>query len=199
MAPKPSATRRAREIERTRQDIVLAAARVFAEAGYHQATMAAIAREAGFTAASLYTYFASKEELYEALLEDMKRALLATFLEHVPAGLTLAQRLELLLQRQLSLVAERRDALRVAFDVGPRKARPGEGAAEFLEPMTAFLSASGAADQLRCPPAEAALFLFGLVHAAVLPWFCEGAEPDVPGLASRVVDLFLNGFGKAHR
>jgi len=45
--------RRAREIARTRQDILEAAARAFARNGYQAVTMQEIAREAGYTAASL--------------------------------------------------------------------------------------------------------------------------------------------------
>jgi len=36
--------------------------RAFVEIGVHDATMQDIAREAGYTAASLYTYFRSKQE-----------------------------------------------------------------------------------------------------------------------------------------
>lgn len=47
-----------------RLDVVLAAARVFARLGYHQASINNIADELGITAAALYYYVNSKEELY---------------------------------------------------------------------------------------------------------------------------------------
>lgn len=59
-----------------------AAGRVFAERGYEGATMADVAREAGFSKAGVYHYYASKEDLLygllrvslEQVLEDLTKA-----------------------------------------------------------------------------------------------------------------------------
>ena len=187
--------RRERTIERTRQDIVEAAARVFARGGFHAATVQAIAREAGFTAASLYTYFESKEAIFAALLEDMTRRVLATYDLAVPAGLSFAQRLELLLQRQLALVAERLDALRVSFEAPPPFREGRDARAAFLQRSAAFLAGAGRG-QLRIPAQEAALMLFGLLHGRIMSWLLQEEEPDPRRLAARVVDLFLRGAGR---
>jgi AcrR family transcriptional regulator len=196
---KSASPRRAREIARTRQDIVEAAARVFGDCGYHDATMQAIAREAGFTAASLYTYFRSKDEIYEALLTEMRSALLATFDVPVPAGLTFAQQLELLLHRQLSVIAERRDALRVAFEHRPRKASQDEGPVHLLRQLTAFF-AEVDEGHLRCAPDEAARILFGLTQAMLLPWIVGADDAaEIPRQASRIVDVFLHGMAHPSR
>jgi|SRR5919106_3105866 AcrR family transcriptional regulator len=48
--------------------VLSAAGRVFAERGYEGATMADVAREAGFSKAGVYHYFASKEHLLHGLL-----------------------------------------------------------------------------------------------------------------------------------
>lgn len=189
-------TRRAREIAHTRHDIVEAAARVFARAGFHDATMQAIAREAGFTAASLYTYFDSKDEIYTAILDDLRGGLVGTFEAHLPSGLTFAQQLELLVERQLAFLAGRRIALRLMFDLGPAKTHGGaeRGPAEYLRRMSAFLGRT-AGDNLRCPAPEAAHALFALLQAAFLPWVLGDGEvsPDVAATAARVTDLFLYG------
>jgi AcrR family transcriptional regulator len=200
VAPNTKSARRAREIEHTRRDIVEAAARVFAEAGFHQATMQAIAREVGFTAASLYTYFKSKDEIFTALVDDLAGALRATFDAPVPAGLTFEQQLELLLQRQFEVAVARRQALRILFDLGPsRRGRGAEqGPVQYLKRLTGFLTAAGAPERLRCTPDEAARVLFGITQATFLPWILESdvevAEPARH--ASHVVDLFLRGAGR---
>ncbi|WP_242352815.1 MULTISPECIES: TetR/AcrR family transcriptional regulator [Anaeromyxobacter] len=200
MAPNIKSARRAREIEHTRRDIIDAAARVFAQAGFHEATMQAIAREVGFTAASLYTYFKSKDEIYEALVDEFRGAFLATFDAHLPAGLTFEQRLELLVQRQFELAFARRQALRIIFDLGPRhRCRNDEdGPLPLLRRMTEFLAASGAREHLRFPPEEAARVLFGITQALFLPWIVAGAAaaPDPAREAAHAVELLLRGAGR---
>jgi AcrR family transcriptional regulator len=194
--PAPAAGRREREIARTRHDIIDAAARVFGDKGFRDATMQAIAKDAGFTAASLYTYFRSKDEIFQALLADLNRTLLASFEEHVPAGLTFEQRLELLLHRQLALVASRRDALRIAFDRGATRLHAERGPAEYVRHLTAFL-AEGAGSRLRCSPQDAARLLFGMLHGTLLPCALDATDADPSREAARIVDVFLNGAVRA--
>jgi AcrR family transcriptional regulator len=68
--PRPRATRtRADRRRETRAHLLAAATRVFARRGYHGATLDEIAFEAGFTKGALYYNFASKEELFLALLD----------------------------------------------------------------------------------------------------------------------------------
>ena len=55
--------------ERRRQ-LLDTAIRVFGETGYHETTMALIAEAAGVTKPVLYQHFASKRDLYLAVLED---------------------------------------------------------------------------------------------------------------------------------
>lgn len=56
--------------ERTRSALLEAAASVFAERGYHGATLDAIAERAGLSKGSVYHHFASKHELFGALLGE---------------------------------------------------------------------------------------------------------------------------------
>ncbi|MEI2676621.1 MAG: TetR/AcrR family transcriptional regulator [Burkholderiaceae bacterium] len=71
------AARTAARVERrqavtdVRRSMVLAAARsTFFELGLEGASLREIARRAGYTPGALYSYFASKEEVYGALLEE---------------------------------------------------------------------------------------------------------------------------------
>lgn len=76
--------RKQRERERRRQQIIVAAKRVFSEKGYSKSTMEDIAREAELSPGTLYLYFRNKDELYASLslrilqylnirLEDVKK------------------------------------------------------------------------------------------------------------------------------
>src|SRR2546421_3415411 len=62
----PQRERRAR----TRAALLRAAGRVFAEHGFHRATLEAVAAGAGVSKGALFHYFPSKEQLFLALLED---------------------------------------------------------------------------------------------------------------------------------
>jgi TetR/AcrR family transcriptional regulator len=69
----PARSRRAVRSEATRASILTAAANVFAAKGLAGARTEAIAAAAGVNKALLYYYFKSKDDLYEAVLEDHLR------------------------------------------------------------------------------------------------------------------------------
>jgi AcrR family transcriptional regulator len=74
--------RKERERERRRQQIIVAAKRVFSEKGFSRATMEDIAKEAELSPATLYLYFKNKDELYASLSIRILQYLLIR-LEHV--------------------------------------------------------------------------------------------------------------------
>jgi AcrR family transcriptional regulator len=67
-----SAPRRTRDEQRaqTREDLLDAAAEVFALHGYHATSVDMVAEAAGYTKGAVYSNFESKEELFLALLES---------------------------------------------------------------------------------------------------------------------------------
>jgi AcrR family transcriptional regulator len=101
--------RREREIAHARSDILDAAIRAFARTGLHATTVQDIAQEAGYTAASLYTYFKSKQDLLDAVVNLLTDEYVQVFEQPVPGGLTFRQRFELVLRRHLELVDKRRN------------------------------------------------------------------------------------------
>ena len=59
--------RKEREKESRRQQIMVAAKKIFTEKGFNRATMDDIANEAELSPGTLYLYFKNKEELYASL------------------------------------------------------------------------------------------------------------------------------------
>ena len=59
--------RKEREKERRRQQIMVAAKRVFSVSGFSKSTMEDIAREAELSPGTIYLYFKNKDELYASL------------------------------------------------------------------------------------------------------------------------------------
>ncbi|MCA9510376.1 MAG: TetR/AcrR family transcriptional regulator [Myxococcales bacterium] len=76
-APPARDARRARRrptADERREEIVSAAIRCFAERGFHGTTTRRIAEAVGITEAALYRYFASKDALYDAIVERKLRS-----------------------------------------------------------------------------------------------------------------------------
>lgn len=61
-------SRKEREFQRHRQEILRVALNMFSESGFHGVTMQDIARESEFSVGTLYKFFKNKEDLYGALL-----------------------------------------------------------------------------------------------------------------------------------
>jgi len=53
----------------TRTELLDAASRVFAQRGFHAATLEDVAREAGYTTGAIYSNFSGKDELFRAAFE----------------------------------------------------------------------------------------------------------------------------------
>jgi AcrR family transcriptional regulator len=65
---------RTAKAERTRADLLAAARTVFAEHGYEAASVADLAKAAGYTKGALYAHFSSKEELFVTLVREANEA-----------------------------------------------------------------------------------------------------------------------------
>jgi AcrR family transcriptional regulator len=74
------------ERERTREQLLEAAARVFARRGYHGAAVDEVAEEAGYTTGALYSNFSGKEDLFLSLLERFAARQLQEIAEAAASG-----------------------------------------------------------------------------------------------------------------
>lgn len=59
--------------ERTRRRLLEAAEQVFAELGYHDASIVKITEAAGVAQGTFYLYFESKQQIFDELVEDLNR------------------------------------------------------------------------------------------------------------------------------
>ena len=64
-------SRREREKERQRGEMLTAALELFSERGYHGVSMHEIAKKAEFAIGTVYRFFKNKEDLYKALMMEM--------------------------------------------------------------------------------------------------------------------------------
>lgn len=77
---------------RTRRRLLEAAERIFAELGYHDASIVKITEAAGVAQGTFYLYFASKKEIFEALVLDLNQRVRHAMTESAAAGRSRAER-----------------------------------------------------------------------------------------------------------
>lgn len=200
----PRSKRKEREIRRVKEDILDSAARVFARVGYDGATMQEIAREAGYSAPSLYAYFEGKEAILIGLSAGFLTDVLSVFELQLPKGLTLEQGMELLMQRLLELCDRRQAALIVFFNFmtlrEPIPVREGEergpslGGSIVIDRAARWLADNTSEGELGDhSPEDAADLMFGIVYAFFVRWLRTSGEGKLTDLLPLVIDLFLNG------
>lgn len=78
LSPSPvNPKRREAERDARRKMILKAAEEAFAEKGFHETSMADIARQSGFAAGTIYLYFADKADLYGSIILSKMREMVA--------------------------------------------------------------------------------------------------------------------------
>lgn len=167
--------RRERAIARTREDILQAAGKAFVRRGFGAATMQDIASEAGYTAASLYTYFRSKQEIVEAMAAHLTEEYTRIYDEPMPANLSFREKYDLLIMRQFELIDRQRGL------------------------FMSFTSAEHGADM--CPGSRhAGLFHRNFEHriGCLTRWLRDNGKPeDIGGHDPDLVARFTIGMGFA--
>jgi TetR/AcrR family transcriptional regulator, cholesterol catabolism regulator len=178
------------------ESILRTAARIFAEKGYHQASIRDIARETGVSLSGLYYYFDSKEELLFLIQDHAFGTLLANverLLEGVDDPL---RRLRILMETHLryfisakaemKVLSHEAEALTGEFrrTVNRKKRRLSDLAAEIL----AELRPGGEVD------ARVATFaMFGMMN-----WLYNWHRPDEDVPVDKIVDdmfrIFTEGY-----
>jgi len=83
--------------ERTRQRLLQIAVERFGAAGFRRTSVSAIARQAGITQAAVYTYFANKEALFEAAVDEDAEALVQHAEASIDPSLGVRERLLLMI------------------------------------------------------------------------------------------------------
>jgi TetR/AcrR family transcriptional regulator len=109
-------SRREREAERHRREILDAAEQVFAEHGYHATTVEMVAQRAEFAVGSIYKFFKGKEELYSAVLLDKADVMVPEFRAALAQGATVRERIENTMRARFDMFWRNPDFFRLFFD-----------------------------------------------------------------------------------
>jgi len=193
--------RREREIAHARLDILEAAVRAFARSGLHGTTMQDIAREAGYTAASLYTYFKSKQEIVDAMSNHLTDEYVQVFEQPLPGGLNFRQRFELTLHRQLDLAEKRRNVFTTFFSEESHGEPCSAEGRTFhnnferrIECLVAWLHRNAKPDDLGGnDPEVVARLLFGMAFGLFHQWGDNARLQSFVDYAPILTEFFFHG------
>lgn len=200
---RPVPARAVQDGDERRVQLIAAAEQVFLEKGYHAARMDDIAKTAAMSKKTIYQIFASKEELFEALVDD--RILPAMPSRYDPTKVPEEMLAEVLLDFvKWKLLPSRIALLRLIMgeysrspELGRIVERQGRQRAQpLLERCLAALEATGGYEIGE--PREAAKMLVGMaignIHAEMLLGFSHTVtQAAIRRRVERSVRIFLRG------
>jgi AcrR family transcriptional regulator len=140
-------------------EIITAARKVFAEKGYVASTVDEIAAQAAMAKGTVYLYFASKEQIYNAVLANDLETLLQLTLKKIAAAGTALEKISAYINARFDYCEERRDFFRIMF-IEPfgspvlSKAKAREWLREPVRLLTAAIEDAISTNQIRRWPAE---------------------------------------------
>src|SRR5438876_3651367 len=180
--------------------ILDAAIRVFAERGFHSATVAEIARAAGVADGTIYLYFKGKDDLLLRLFDEKMTGLVAEVKAALAQERSAAEKLKRFIQLHLALV-ERNPDLAAVLIVGLRqsaqflKAADRQKLAAYLDLIAEVVRAgpeSGETDR-NISPATVKRAIFGALDELALGWLLGGRRAALKKTAAEVAEWLVRG------
>jgi AcrR family transcriptional regulator len=180
---------------RRRRQLLEVALRVFAERGYHDASMNDIAVAAGVTKPVLYQHFTSKRELFTELLADVGRDLQDTITKAVAAADGPRQMVELGFAGYFNYVSRHRDAFKLFY--GGSLARDNEFA-ELVSQVERTIAGlvAGLIEIEGLSPSQRQVLghgIVGMIEGASIHWLNSNSDADPATLAQQLADLAWRG------
>jgi AcrR family transcriptional regulator len=199
---KPPAKTNARNGTDTRQHILQAALKLFADGGYAATSIQQIVDGAKVSKPALYYHFADKAGLYQALVDRAHDERYQLMQDAARRGKTVAEKLVEVVAAVFDFAVRNRELMRLAFATA--FAAPGEMPQqslcrekgrrnfEFIRSLIAEGQASGELDQ-QFASEELAMGVYGpLITYVMVGVILAGCQLDRRA-AERVVALFLQG------
>lgn len=188
----------------TKERILAAAARVFARQGYGEATLDEVAAEAGLTKGAVYWHFASKSDLYLALLEERVRREAAALPERLRgmAGLSDPEAgLAAFLSQQFAAVCAEPERPRLSLEFASRSWDPavrerlaaiyGEAQGRLGELFAELQQAGAVAGDL--DPVVVGVVIPAALEGLVRAWLIAPERVDLQSWAPQVARILWKG------
>ncbi len=174
---------------------------VFAEHGYHAASMDDVARAAGITKASIYHHVAGKEALLDRGLTRALDALFAILDEPKASQGPATAQLRYLLGRVVEVTLARRPELTILFRIRANsepERRAQERRREFNARVAELIAEAQRAEALRrdIDPRLAARLIFGMSNS-IVEWYREDRALGSEDIATAITTVAFEGLSHA--
>ena len=189
----------------TRQQLLLAALRSFADRGYAATSVQEIVDAAQVSKPALYYYFKDKAELFQALVDQAHDERFRLMQEAGKRGHTLAEKLEEVVTAIFEFSLQYRELMRLAFATAfaaageaPGQSRCREKGRRNFEFLRSLIEQGQKSDELArdFTADELTMGIYGQLNSYVM---IRLLVPDCPlnrQTAQQVVRLFLEGAGR---
>jgi len=195
-------SRKERDKQLRRSDILKAAEHLFALKGYHEATIRDIAKEAQYATGTVYLHFKDKEVLYFALLEEKMKSMLFTIKEKIGQVKDARKKLEIFVQEGLVFFEKNQDFFRIFMSEGNElfserkilKSPTGLQAQEYAASLMIEAQEQGVVSR-DFDAGQVAEVLISIIKTIIQKWLEEKREKgdNLIDLSGVILRLFLNG------
>ena len=180
--------------------ILEAAVKVFARQGFHQSTVAQIAKEAGVADGTIYLYFKNKDDILVQFFSVRTKQVFDSFREVVDAAETSADKLRNLVRRHLAEFQRDKDGAVVYQIETHQNSRLAEAQIREMSKMYRDLIS----EIIEQGQQEGAIrkdlyvglvkrFIIGAVDEVINTWLHTEEDYDLVSMADPLVELFIKG------
>jgi TetR/AcrR family fatty acid metabolism transcriptional regulator len=182
--------------------ILEAAVKVFARQGFHQSTVAEIAKEAGVADGTIYLYFKNKDDILVQFFSFRTKQVFESFREEVGRAQTSVDKLRNLVRRHLAEFQRDRDGAVVYQVETHQNSRLAEAQIKEMSQMYRDLISEIVEQGQQEGTIRRDLyvglvkrFIIGAVDEVINTWLHANEEYDLVSMADPLVELFIKGIG----
>ncbi|MBA7620523.1 Fatty acid metabolism regulator protein [subsurface metagenome] len=199
-------SRKERERLARKREILEAAQRVFAQKGFHQATIDEIAKEAELAKGTIYLYFKNKRELFYSLVEEKTEYLMNLIRKEAKKKEGPVEKLSAITRHQLGFYEANRDFFKIItsessrFELGLKdelRKRIMDRYLKYIDVVARVIEEGIKEGRFKALDAKkVAATLRGIIDALAFQWMLSKEKESLVSNAPLIMELFLSGAKK---
>ena len=185
------------------QQILEAAIKVFARQGFHQSTVAQIAKEAGVADGTIYLYFKNKDDILVQFFNYKTKQVFDSFRTEVGRADSSLDKLRYLIRRHLEEFQRNRE-MAIVYQVETHQnsrlaeAQIKEMSQMYRDLISEIVEQGQQEGKIRKDLYVGLVkrFIIGAVDEVINTWLHSDGEYDLVSMADPLVELFIKGIGQ---